>query len=362
MWFSALPVHEGSSFLLKYKKSTILVDGGKDEKHIVQLLKSKRIKNKHINLLICTHYDADHINGIIGVINSGYTFDEIWLPEIFGSLALTVSRNMHGLIKHYEERIKIMERPFFNNLDDGESNFEKNIVDEFSDLVNEQLIDEYVNENYLIRFFHYSALDMFHIEKRNTWQLKMLLDLYNICNLVKPLRRSGAHIKWLKYKKQSTFSKLKYGMSLLNGVCTAIGEYKPEKFFELLYLTKINKESLVFMFSKKGLPNILFTSDSDFSFTKNKITVKSNSVITAPHHGSKANNNVYSLITGTNVIYVRSDKSQEKRPSQTYMQQKRKYCTICRTKGPPKEIKIFMIINQSIVVKGKKCTCANITA
>jgi beta-lactamase superfamily II metal-dependent hydrolase len=61
MKFTALPVKVGDAFLLETtEKHTILVDGGMNQSHIIQLLNNPHIKNNHITLLVCTHYDADH--------------------------------------------------------------------------------------------------------------------------------------------------------------------------------------------------------------------------------------------------------------------------------------------------------------
>jgi len=92
MHFTVLPVNVGDSFLLRQSGSSILVDGGKNRSHIVKLLTQELGPTRHVNVLICTHYDADHVNGILSILRSQkFTFDEIWLPEILGSLSYTIS-------------------------------------------------------------------------------------------------------------------------------------------------------------------------------------------------------------------------------------------------------------------------------
>lgn len=93
MKLTALPVNVGDSFLLRDEDKIILVDGGMNKTHILNLLRKEQIPNDHIDLLVCTHYDADHINGIIGILKSQkFTFKEIWLPEILGSIGYTLSK------------------------------------------------------------------------------------------------------------------------------------------------------------------------------------------------------------------------------------------------------------------------------
>jgi len=104
MKFTALPVNVGDSFLLQYNGYSVLVDGGMNQTHILSLLKKTGIKGKFIDTLICTHYDSDHINGILGLLKAHYEFNELWLPEIYGSIAYTFSHNIRGIIEGLRER------------------------------------------------------------------------------------------------------------------------------------------------------------------------------------------------------------------------------------------------------------------
>ena len=100
MIFTALPVTVGDAFLLRSPLGTILVDAGKNRKHILQLLEKEGLPKNHINLLVCTHYDADHIQGLLGILESNkFTFDEIWLPEVLGSLSYTISEDLWAILK-----------------------------------------------------------------------------------------------------------------------------------------------------------------------------------------------------------------------------------------------------------------------
>jgi len=94
MKFIALDVNVGDSFILKADDKSYIIDGGQSERGIVSKIKNNNINNIHA--LICTHYDADHFNGIIGIIKSrSYHINEIWLPDIFGDIALTLSSNIN---------------------------------------------------------------------------------------------------------------------------------------------------------------------------------------------------------------------------------------------------------------------------
>ncbi len=86
MKFTALEVTEGDSFLLEYKdiitevEKKILIDGGTD----VDLVLEKNpvgITDMFIDMIVCTHYDNDHISGIFNLLEKGYRFSELWLPD-----------------------------------------------------------------------------------------------------------------------------------------------------------------------------------------------------------------------------------------------------------------------------------------
>ena len=124
----------------------------------------------------------------------------------------------------------------------------------------------------------------------------------------------------------------------------------------MLQLTTINKESLVFCYENEENPNVLFCADSDLSFTTTKLNLKNNSIVTAPHHGSNDNNAAYSNILGKDLMFVRSDRSQSKRPGAGYMAQNEKYCTICRKMGPKKEV-VIKYTNNGIIKPQNKCNC-----
>lgn len=71
-------VEKGDSFLLEQDNHTILVDGGSN---INNVLEKKYVDEKHFNLIVCTHYDDDHAEGILQLLEEEYTFNELWLPD-----------------------------------------------------------------------------------------------------------------------------------------------------------------------------------------------------------------------------------------------------------------------------------------
>jgi len=359
MKFIALPVNVGDSFLLKDEHNIILVDGGMDRQHIVKLLNQEHIK--HIDVLVCTHYDADHINGIIGILKSNkFTFKELWLPEILGSIGYTLSKKITELFKYlrnnkvifdyfeYESIFKLQkEHKAYENeiIYNSKSNYS---IENFED------IDIQVLNNFFDTFFWNPEL----LWSDNYY--KMMLTLRSIVLLIRNSLCSGAYIRWFKYNE---YTHRNYGFNLYseNAIQTDITIYEPEKFFLILYhlsLSNINKYSLVFMYDKDDLPNVLFSADSDLDFYSQPVKLKDNSIVTAPHHGSAHNNKAYDKILGNRLIFVRSDRSQLKRPGGGYLKQKRRYCTICRNWTPKQKVELIYDKTKSdFITNSKPCKC-----
>jgi beta-lactamase superfamily II metal-dependent hydrolase len=78
--FIALPVGQGDAFYLERQGMKVLVDGGRSKSAISGLI-SDVAKSSHLDVVICTHNDADHADGIIGLLeNWPGIIKEVWLP------------------------------------------------------------------------------------------------------------------------------------------------------------------------------------------------------------------------------------------------------------------------------------------
>ena len=360
MKFTALPVNVGDSFLLRLPEFTILVDAGQNKKHILTLLKQERLNNNHINLLVCTHYDADHIKGILGVLESQkYSFDEIWLPEVLGSLSYTISEDMMPILK----RLRVLDSEGIENLICNAGNSSKSKL-QFSDSEDPPIKTANLEllKNCLALFMRSEPLMFYALDSLLYSALPgqaMLANLNAAITIVSSSLSSGAYVRWFKYSRSLVNKPYGFGMSAMNSTEAAVTRYSPDVFLMKLYLTTINVESLVFKFSCEQHPDVLFCADSDLSFTGTPIHLKDDSVVTAPHHGSSTADAAYCLIEGSNLIYIRSDRSQTKRPGNGFLGQKRQnhcYCTICRNMGPKQKVEIVYTGN-SPRVYGTKCKC-----
>src|SRR5208282_4920283 len=97
-----------------------------------------------------------------------------------------------------------------------------------------------------------------------------------------------------------------------------------------------------FTHQSEEYPNIVFTADSDLSFSQ-PIPWMNGMIMTAPHHGSEANASAYSRLKNEtsyriHVNLVRSDGRFASRPGPSFLAAHgSKYCTLCRGHGHVKQ-------------------------
>ncbi|MBR4813104.1 MAG: MBL fold metallo-hydrolase [Lachnospiraceae bacterium] len=78
-----LDVGEGSSTLFCSGTTAVLIDGGDayTSSYVISFL--KRLGIKRLQLVVATHYDSDHISGLVGAL-SAFAVDEVWGPAYEG--------------------------------------------------------------------------------------------------------------------------------------------------------------------------------------------------------------------------------------------------------------------------------------
>ncbi len=142
------------------------------------------------------------------------------------------------------------------------------------------------------------------------------------------------NIRWFEYLEEPNFTEVFKERYFTGLNCEEIKDDYNFKKIKDVYklLTPINVESLVFSYKKEGDTSILFTGDSNLECikdTKLLEIIKESSLITAPHHGSKDNKDVYKLFSKENKFFVRSDSKSKYRPCKEYIHFGKKYCTVC---------------------------------
>lgn len=350
--FVALPVTQGDSFYLERDNKVILFDGGRYPQQTPQLFQAVATKNE-IDYLICSHNDADHALGIIGLFESSIPIKEVWLPGRWKDIIIDIGSNKNWVeevlldalktkpedLDRLDEEVEEIDR----SSSEDETNNEKNpeIDDSFDDILEE--ICE--SEEYFYPIGHprypggYFGSQVF---------VDMIAASNRILTIAKLAYASGTKIRWFDFKEFEKTHRPRGGEKFLlplNSVeLTRKRKIKSKlKLFKKLYLSVSNKESLVFCSQVKGEPSVLFTADSNLhSVVIPTLANTKEMLATSPHHGSYSNSNVYKLFNKTSPIWVRSDMKAKKRPCREYIGQSLKYCTICNHYTKPQvEIEFF---------------------
>ncbi len=312
--FIALPVGQGDAFYLEKKGFNVLVDGGRSKNNISGLV-NRYCQIEILDILVCTHNDADHANGVIGLLEQwGGQIKEIWLPA---SWTYRIKDLLTSPKEFYKELVdnlndsnaKTIDRDI--KLDDnGGINIDE-IMSELLDIDINEIILKGCNFNSFRRYF-------------------------NMGNKIK-------EIVTLAYNRKCKIRFFEFGQNISGGEkgklepvnSREIISWKTKKISALQYinLTIENRGSLVFYSPENNVePAVLFTADSDLNFALPNISPQKTAIITSPHHGSESNANVYGTVqkwVSKLNIWVRSDCRCKSRPGQTFKNQTNKYCTIC---------------------------------
>ncbi|MFW6223151.1 MAG: ComEC/Rec2 family competence protein [Bacteroidota bacterium] len=72
---TAIDIGQGDAVLVQHESYAILIDGGRPNDLVADYLKDQDVSQ--INLMIATHAHADHVGGLIGVLNKKEV-DQVW--------------------------------------------------------------------------------------------------------------------------------------------------------------------------------------------------------------------------------------------------------------------------------------------
>src|SRR6266511_1241687 len=75
----AVPVGQGDAFYLERNGWSVLVDGGRSRSGFASAFQTAT-RADGASVVVCTHNDADHANGILGFLEAGFRCGEVWLP------------------------------------------------------------------------------------------------------------------------------------------------------------------------------------------------------------------------------------------------------------------------------------------
>lgn len=368
--FITIGVAQGDAFFLEREDFTALIDGGRSEKEFSCKFQEST-KHNSINILVCTHNDADHANGVVGFLEAGLRCDEVWLPASWAYRLNYLISDPRGFFYELIDDIFQLEGNHSgeegNALEQLGDDYVQNMGESGNDYVNKIPADRKTNnpetdplsldriiEGVLSERDYPYPFDLASCVwppivfakyfSGNAWHYRLFREGIETGKRIRQIAllayHRGYRIRWFEYINNSGASGGCPGKLIpvnAREVCSL--QAKELSVLRYLALTITNRQSLVFFSPTSEGPGILLTADSDLNFS-NPIpwNGQKGMIITAPHHGSESNKNAYLRyqnempVNGANV-WVRSDGRFRSRPGSSYLNLKDdRFCTICR--GP----------------------------
>lgn len=364
--FIAIPVGQGDAFYLERKEASILVDGGRGAYYFPEMFRTHTNKC-HANILICTHNDADHANGILGFLKGGLGCDEIWLPgrwlgvlpevlhnveKVYGELYSNVKEcELRGLIRPGHRELEAYSDTLKVEIhDDHESDQVRTNLDQVSEIGTGGWPIKYMQQLEQAKpwggppwgedmFLH--AVLMQHIRGLGS-SIHLIKSAIEAAHLIREIAIEAYHrgikVRWFEYNAACPSGGEAFLIPVNSREQNHVWPLR-ETLLDCLALTVSNRESLVFWSPGfEQTPGVLFTADSDLNCVNLESYNLRDSLITAPHHGSENNRNVYEIVNtaagdySNSLRWVRSDGRYRSRPGGTYLDipSGRRFCTLCR--------------------------------
>ncbi|WP_017687982.1 MBL fold metallo-hydrolase [Paenibacillus sp. PAMC 26794] len=379
--FIALKVGQGDSFYLEHEETSILVDGGRAQEYFPDLFEATTSKDK-VDIIVCTHSDADHAYGILGFLKSHLTCKEVWLPGIWTDRLQDLLESENKFIEELVSRIDSLgnDDTEFKLEEYGDIHSEKihtklketNGMDEKPiSLIMDRIEESYSDVDFKLELTlnHYSYLPIIW-KDRGSFKWDLFVEAIDTAKIIKEIAsqayHKGALIRWFQYDDRRSEGGEKGTLVPINSI--EIIKVSPRKLdaLEYLSLSRANKLSLVFHSEgNDNTPAVLFSADSDLSFNQ-EIPWTNGMIITAAHHGAESNKGFYDryeLDKGTKYIkpiWVRSDGKYAKRPGNwfTSITSDSKFCTLCRGGGKIKQNVHLGIVNSNwSAISTNLCSC-----
>lgn len=368
--FIAIPVTKGDAFYLDRDDLSVLVDGGQDRLGFASTFETTT-GSDGVGVIVCTHNDADHANGVLGFLQGGLRCDEIWLPgrwlnvlpdllkpfvEVFAELAKNVTevevpsereQRRSGLpaIEAYADHLleRFDDAPASQHFSPiGEDGWPESYLHIFDDAKTREIApfarwwpqgDRPPWPDFTYRI--YSRLGPHALEL--LWSA--IESARRIRTIAMEAFHRGIRVRWFEFDAMKPSGGIE-GLQPINA--RAIVGVRPfvGRLLDWLALTVSNRESLVFWSPPTdNHPGVLFTADSDLS-RLNLPHQLVNAIVTSPHHGAEDNAKAYQEVgkaarqNVSSITWVRSDCRYRGRPGQTYLSlSSQRLCTICRLGG-----------------------------
>lgn len=414
--FVAIPVGQGDAFYLETPSGSVLVDGGRTISVFADLF-ARTTGAKRADIVICTHNDADHANGVIGFLEAGLECREVWLPgrwlgvlphvlnptpETAEALAVQVVRAAEKLPERTREARDVEE--LFDIYGDslaqepprhgeervlpppnvGPAEVTNGWPEALAESLERAVWGGWEEElrgpwGWLPGRVPYWWLEpppywwQWHIWRvacEDPVACALFLAALDAAERIRKIAVAAYHrgvaVRWFEYTAASPQGGTRWLRPLNAKEVAYVPPVPTGQLFDFLALTTANRESLVFWADLDDCPGVLFTADSDLKDVSLPPNL-SGAIITAPHHGSEANARAYSKVRAhlggsqPDVTWVRSDGCFRARPGPAYLSAPgRRVCTICRARGlqPKQAVRLWMRKENWARARGTRlCSC-----
>lgn len=363
--FIAIPVTQGDSFYLERGGFSVLIDGGRNHAKFPSMFQ-RITKRDGVNVIVCTHNDADHANGILGYLEAGLGCEEVWLPGRWLSVLPDVLRPFDEVVKQLAD--DVAETDTSTHVEEPQSSLSP--LEAYAERMHRGRIEDSTAEEMLsaerdgwpeqcAQMLEQAepwealscCLGSWHPDDRPIWLChhyrmlgpagdQLLWSAIDAADRIRAIATAAFHrgipVRWFEFGTGAPSGGTRM-LQPINGRAVAKVYPRVAPLLEYLALTVSNKESLVFWSpAAEGYPGVLFTADSDLTSVSLPSSLD-NAIVTAPHHGSEKNANAYSAVASTaqnnaqSITWVRSDGRYRSRPGSTYLRlSSRRLCTLCR--------------------------------
>ncbi|MDW7996228.1 MAG: hypothetical protein RMJ46_00930 [Bacteroidota bacterium] len=351
-----------------------------------------------MTILVCTHNDADHAEGVIGFLESGLRCHELWLPATWLDALQSLPRRVEDTLHAVWERFYMLTPQWFvDDVSDGEhvvlEMAWQAMFPNFQEMSSSQLIEQQRRKYYRGRGTvsmsdmlgdvidslnkHLDALSSSfewpfggafgwpfeYSDPRDRWARCILNDTERLLRLARLALDLGIPIRCLRHDPQNANGVPGYPLRPLSArsvryVRPPAARRGPDEFFALAALTVTNKESLVcYLDGEDWGCGVLFTADSNLDGI-DLSRIHPLDIATAPHHGSADNRGAYARI-GKPMIWVRSDGYSKRRPCEEYLKALgQRFCTLCRNSSRGKQaVRLYTWGGQWEPRGSRRCQC-----
>ena len=309
--FIAINVGLGDAFFLERSGYTALVDGGRAKGFPVVFRRA--VGMERVDVLVCTHNDADHANGVLAFLNSGYEVKECWLPGSWiEPLKHLIDDADDGLLRELLFEPEHGDKPLPERVPREGDVLKTADLEVSLDRAAEQ---DPILDGQLCNVATGIVVLRRHAVVAMGRQVGILLDAARIREIALAATRRQIPIKWFDIDVVPGFPP-SGRLSVVNA--TEVSQIKRSALSrrDVVRLTQVNRDSLVlYSAPDSDAPGVLFCADSGFGFSAS-VPGDTGMIVTAPHHGSAdaENANVYSRLAGQypkevgTWTWVRSDK------------------------------------------------------